>query len=737
MSTDRVPTASDSSPRGDGSALLDGLNDAQLAAVTSTAAPLCILAGAGSGKTRVLTRRIAHRSVTGDIDPRKVLALTFTRKAAGELTQRLRALGLRDSVAAGTFHSVAYAQLRSFWTDRDIRPPALLDRKVGFVARLLTPAERKGDRGTEALDIVGEIEWAKARMIDPDGYVAATRSARREPAIDVQTVARVYQRYEEAKHHKRMVDFDDLLAVCHRHLVNDEPFAQAQRWRFRHLFVDEFQDVNPRQQALLDAWLGDRLDLCVVGDPNQAIYAWNGAEPRLLEAFAERYPTAETIRLTANYRSSPQILTVANTVLGRAARGAGVLTPNRSDGPVPTVLAHPHAAAEAKAIARAVRDCHRPGGRWSDQAILVRTNAQTGLIEEAMHDAGIPFRVKGGSGLLEQPDIKKVLRDLASGPSPGSGGSRGSSRSSSFGTLLADLDQTAAGLDDDRRANLLELVRLGHDYAAIDPMPTAGGFVSWLNDTARSDQPDRRGDAVEVATFHASKGLEWPVVHLAGLEDGYAPIGHAKTAAAIAEEKRLFYVAVTRAERELRCTWAEKRTFGSREMLREPSPYLDLVLDACDLLDGRTGAGTEGAPLAAASRRTEARRDSSSNRATSTSRRKPTTPGAADGTRRTRPTRPSRPTRPRRTDVTTARTLSGRPLDEAGQHVLVALKKWRRDKARAASVAPFVIFHDRTLEAIAAARPTTPSELLSIDGMGEVKVNRYGEDLLQLVAAAG
>ncbi len=719
MSTDRPATSTSTTAASDSSALLDGLNEGQRAAVTSTAAPLCILAGAGSGKTRVLTRRIAHRSAAGAIDPRKVLALTFTRKAAGELTQRLRALGLRDSVAAGTFHSVAYAQLRSFWADRGILPPTLLDRKVGFVARLLTSAERNGERGTEALDIVGEIEWAKARMITPDGYAAAVTAARREPTIDARTVARVYERYEEAKRQKRMVDFDDLLAVCHRHLVNDERFALAQRWRFQHLFVDEFQDVNPRQQALLDAWLGDRLDLCVVGDPNQAIYAWNGAEPRLLESFADRYPSAEVVRLTENYRSTPQILTVANTVLGRAARGAGALTPNRSDGPVPTVLAHPNAAAEAKAIARSVRDHHRPGGRWAEQAILVRTNAQTGLIEEALHDAGIPFRVKGGGGLLEQPDIKKVIRDLTSGAA--------TSGSSGFGTVLADLDLAAAGLDDERKANLLELVRLGHDYSAIDPMPTPLGFVNWLNDTARSDQPDRRGDAVEVATFHASKGLEWPVVHLAGLEDGYAPIGHAKTSAAIAEEKRLFYVAVTRAERELRCTWAEKRTFGTREMFREPSPYLDLVLDACERLDGRGSRDTT--LFAAAPRRAEPRRRAAGTKGD-------TAPGRPAATSGVTEQRPARRVRPRRTDVTTAKTMSGRPLDEAGQQVLIALKRWRRDKAKAAAVAPFVIFQDRTLEAIAAARPTNRIELLTIDGLGEVKVCRYGDDLLELVASA-
>jgi DNA helicase-2/ATP-dependent DNA helicase PcrA len=248
-------------------ALLDGLNDAQTAAVTSSATPLCILAGAGSGKTRVLTRRIAWRAATDSLDPRHVLALTFTRKAAGELTQRLRQLGLQDQLAAGTFHGVAYAQLRGRWAERGIEPPTLLDRKVGFVARLL-PSSRAQ---VPAMDVVAEIEWAKARLVAPDRYAEEAERAGRRPPMSGDEVARVYARYEEQRRRSRLVDFDDLLRVCARDLLADPDFAAAQRWRFQHVFVDEFQDVNPLQQSLLDAWLGDRLDLCVVGDPNQAI----------------------------------------------------------------------------------------------------------------------------------------------------------------------------------------------------------------------------------------------------------------------------------------------------------------------------------------------------------------------------------------------------------------------------------------------------------------------------------
>ena len=396
----------------DAEALLHGLNDAQTRAVTSTAQPLCILAGAGSGKTRVLTRRIAYRAANHDLETRHVLAVTFTRKAAGELTHRLRDLGLRDSVAAGTFHAIAYAQLRARWNDRGIRPPSLLERKAGFVARLLPQTLTR--RGVTALDVVSEIEWAKARMLTPDDYAGAATLAGRRVSIDYATVAELFQRYEKSKRERRMVDFDDLLRLCRRDLLDDREFAATQHWRFRHFFVDEFQDVNPLQQHLLAAWLGERSDLCVVGDPNQAIYAWNGADPSYLRTFTKHHPGGESVQLEMNYRSTPQILAVANAVLDN--RGPEALVATRGDGPIPKVQSLTDDRTEAASVARAIRDAHRPERRWSDQAVLVRTHAQTALIEEALHAASIPFRVRGSSGLLERPEVKQALRGLELGP---------------------------------------------------------------------------------------------------------------------------------------------------------------------------------------------------------------------------------------------------------------------------------------------------------------------------------
>ena len=279
------------------SALLEGLDTSQLAAVTSPGAPLCILAGAGSGKTRVLTRRIAWRIGQDDAHPGHVLALTFTRKAAGELSDRLRSLGVRDRVATGTFHAVAYAQLRRRWADRGVAEPAVLDRKVRLLARL---GSRLEATGAQPADIAGEIEWAKARLLRPEDYEQAVADGGHRPPAPAHVMADVYRRYEEEKRRRGLVDFDDLLLQCALAMEEDPSFAAAQRWRFRHLFVDEFQDVNPVQHRLLMAWLGDRHDLCVVGDPNQAIYAWTGADATTLVRFREWCGGGRVVRLDDN-----------------------------------------------------------------------------------------------------------------------------------------------------------------------------------------------------------------------------------------------------------------------------------------------------------------------------------------------------------------------------------------------------------------------------------------------------
>ncbi len=659
-----APDAGDETER-----LLRGMNPHQRAAVLSDASPLRILAGAGSGKTRVLTHRIAHRAATGTLDPNRVLAVTFTRKAAGELRDRLGRLGLREGVHAGTFHAIAYAQLRQRWEERDVRPPELLDRKVGFVARLI-PGRRASDR-TTPLDVVAEIEWAAARRIPPERYEPEATKARRRPPLDLATVATVYDRYEEQKKRRRLVDFDDILRLAARDLDADPVYASARRWRFRHLFVDEFQDVNPLQHHLLSLWLGPESDLCIVGDPNQAIYAWNGADARYLVDFDHWFPGGATVTLEDNYRSTPQILAVANGVLQLGANVPIRLRPHRPAGAVPTVRAFEDDVEEARAVARSCRDAHRPGVPWTAQAVLVRTNAQAALLTEAMSAAAIPHRVRGAGRLLEQPEVLEALKALRA--------------AASLDVALADLDHDASSggrLTEERAANVAEVVRLGREFQALEPAGDTAAFLAWVTTTLR-DEDRGSGEAVEIVTFHAAKGLEWSVVHVAGLEEGYVPIHHAETIDDVDEERRLLYVALTRARDELHCTWARKRTFGSRTMKRSPSPWLESIQVTLGV-----------AP-------TQVTRRAGAERARAARRQLPKSPAGSSGPER---------------------------------ELFEALRTWRREQARAADVPAFVIFNDATLTAIAERRPRNRAQLLRVPGVGEVKAQRFGDEVLRIVA---
>lgn len=474
---------------------MEGLNERQRAAVEAPGTPLCIRAGAGTGKTRVLTRRIAHQADIGAIDPKRTLAITFTRKAADELRERLARLGLRDSVSAGTFHSTAYAQLRTRWAERGVRPPEIVQDKRGLVARSARQADLRLAKA-ELTDAITEIEWAKAHRITPGDYCDRAPGLRRWPALDHGAIADLYQCYEGEKAKRRVVDFDDLLNLALRDLTDDPDYAEARRWSYRHLFVDEFQDVNRLQFELLRAWLGDRSDLCAVGDPNQSIYSWNGADPDYIERFATWFPGAGVLDLVDNYRSTPQILAAGRAVL---PSGAAKLASHSLDGPRPTVSSHADDFDEAAAIARALRDAKGPEMAWSSMAVLARTNAQTTKLATALEKTQIPCRVR--------------------------------------------IDSHRTG-----------------DHAGA--------------------APPNGSDAVDVATFHAAKGLEWPIVHLAGLEQGLVPIRRAQTPAEVAEERRLLYVAITRAERELHCHWAAERAFGNRTSARSPSPYLNAILSA-------------------------------------------------------------------------------------------------------------------------------------------------------------
>ena len=692
----------------DADGLLAGLDEDQRQAVTATTHPLCILAGAGSGKTRVLTRRIAHRSLMGDADPRKVLALTFTRKAAGELSERLAKLGLRDRPTAGTFHAIAYQQLRTMWAGANQRPPVLLERKGSTLAKLLG----RGSLMTPA-DLAGEIEWAKARLVSPTRYPEAARAADRRVAADPERVATLYNAYEEEKRARGAVDFDDLLLRCLSAMSTDTTFAAAQRWRHRHVFVDEFQDVNPLQFRLLQAWLGDSTDLCVVGDPAQAIYGWNGADAEHLVRFTEHFPGAEVVQLRSNYRSTPEILTVGARVLGSAAgidRAAPIA--RRPPGPELTLDAFDSDTEEAAGIARALRDHHAPGTSWSRQAVLVRTNGQLAVIEQALRRANIPHRVRGGQTFAERPEIRDALRAVRNTSGPFSVWlsdleAAVSATREQLGATAADAEAEApiASSALERVGALEQLIRLGHEFHTLDPIAPAHAFAQWLTATVRGDD-GQDGDAVQLATFHAAKGLEWSVVHLAGLELGLVPIAHAKDASSVAEERRLLYVAVTRAEDAVCATWAASRTFGTKTVERQPSPWLNLLRDpnVAPRSSGRARAsgGAAAAHTTASGTRT----------------------GLRDSRRRLADAVDHRPSQHRTGD------------DPQRRAAFDALWAWRAAQARKADIPPAVVLPDRVVDALARERPTSAAELAAVAGVTALRVQRYGDTLLAVLAKA-
>lgn len=651
----------------DAARLLADLDPEQRRAVTTTTHPLCILAGAGSGKTRVLTRRIAYRTLLppdeGGADPRHVLALTFTRKAATEMGSRLARLGLRDRPQVGTLHAVAWAQVRRWLQDRGRPVPDLLQGKARMVRDLPS-------RGSVPVpEVVAEIEWAGARDLRPEEYPRAAHQDDRRPSTSFDHVAALMVEYAEAKQRRGVMDFDDMLARA-ADLFDDEPdFARVQRWRFRHLFVDEFQDLNPLQYRLLRGWLGDRTDLCVVGDPRQAIYRWNGADAGYLTGFARLHPGAEVVELRRNHRSTPEVLHLATAVLGA---GAAAPLVHRSTGELPVLSAYGDEHEEARGIARAVRLLRRPGARWAEQAVLVRTNAQLAPIEAAFTRTRIPFRVRLTETTAGRAEVAAALRHVAP------------DRSHPARVAVVDLEEHLAAERARHRAGgdvaaaaLDDMLRRAREYAAMEPEATVGDLEAWLAAATASDADGP--DAVQLATFHAAKGLEWPIVHVAGLEEGFVPIAYARSAEAEAEERRLLHVAITRAEQVVRLSWAATRTIRDAPVARRPSRYVDALVRATADLEARARVDPEGGLVQA------------------------------------------------------REALAGTTAGDLDRELLDALRAWRAEVARRADTAPAVVVSDRDLGTIARARPLDREALTALDGLGPLIVAEHGEALLAVV----
>ena len=526
--------------------LLAGLDAAQREAVTSAAAPLAVVAAAGSGKTTVLTRRIAYRVATGAADPAHVLALTFTRDAAGELVRRLRRLDLRERIEAGTFHSVALRLLRDRATAAHRPPPKVAEDRLRLAKEVLTETRLR----VEPSGALADLDWARARVVVPQDYEREARAARRRGALPPGAFTEFAEAYTRLKRRRGVVDFDDLLHDVLTAMETDDAWAAAVRWRFRHLFVDEAQDLNPLQHRLLEALLGNRADLCLVGDPRQAIYGWNGADPTVLGRVEQHFPGVTIVRLDANHRCSPQVVRAGTAVLTAAGQD-DASSSTRPDGPPVEVVVLPSAEAEAAEVAARVRALlhHRPG---ADLAVLARTNEQVKVLQAALAAAGVPTERSAGRSPLEV-----CLRAAY----------RCTSREA-----LATWADTQFGEGDDLARRVAEEV----DRYLTSGEP--GGFRAWVEARTPFDdlEPDHRGEAVALLTFHAAKGREWWGVFVTGVEEGLVPHASAVSPAQQAEEARLAYVAVTRAAHHLVLTAAEERNGRAAA----PSRWIDAVVES-------------------------------------------------------------------------------------------------------------------------------------------------------------
>ena len=632
--------------------IVAGLNPAQREAALATRGPVVILAGAGTGKTTTVTHRIAVQVASGAVAAERILAVTFTEKAAGELKSRLIALGVQG-VEARTFHAAALSQLGRLWERHTgDRLPQVLDSKAPVIASLangLPPPHRFLPRR----ELAGEIEWAKNRMLSPATYQEGLAREAHEPPIPPPLMQGIFEGYERRKERTGRIDFEDMLGLAVR-LFDHHPDAAAEVRARHHAFtVDEYQDVNPLQQALLDRWLGGRDDVCVVGDDYQTIYAFTGASPRYLLGFPERYPDAHVVRLQENYRSTPQILAVANALTPALGGFEKTLTPTLADGSNPTARPCADPDAEVTFVIGEVRRLQADGVPLEKIAVLYRINARSEPYEEAFAAAGVPYQVRDGA-FLRRPGPRAVLARLRT-----AGGAVAEAVGSITDALGYDPGVTPEADEEvTRQSDLARLRALAAEFATVHPEGDVAGFVTELS--ARF-AVERSGRGVNLLTYHRAKGLEFDAVFLPRLLAGELPFRRGRAEADPAEERRLLYVGITRARRWLFLSWP-------REAKSSPSPFLREL-----------GVSP---PVVAA--------------------------------------QPPR-----------ART----PVSAGDGPMFDRLKEWRRGRAKTDGVPAYVVFHDRTLAAIADARPRDWADLAAISGVGERKLDLYAEDVLAIVSA--
>ncbi len=547
--------------------LLEGLDPEQRIVAESLRGPVRVLAGAGTGKTRAITHRIAYGVATGVFTESKVMAITFTTRAASELRGRLRKLGA-GGVSSRTFHAAALAQLAFFWPQIvGGTMPRILEGKARLLGQAAESLRIRVDTAT-LRDLAAEIEWRKISALSIDEY--ATKGRPVPPMLDLAKVITLHQAYENLKDERRQLDFEDVLLACAGMIESEPRVAQQVREQYRFFVVDEYQDVSPLQQRLLELWLGDRQDLCVVGDASQTIYSFTGASPDFLLDFPRRYPDASFVQLERNYRSTPAIIDVANRLM-RDQRGALSLTAVETAvaGAAPTVEAYRSDAAEAREVAARVADLVAAGTKPQDIAILYRINAQSAVIGTALEDAGIAYQVRGGARFFDLAEVKQAIMMLK-------GATIVKTQELLFKTVsdvLRSLGWTqnppeAGGAVRSRWESLNALMLLAEEQP---PNTGLTEFVAELLERS-AGQHEPTMSAVNLATLHSAKGLEWDTVFLVGLQEGLVPIGYATTDAAINEERRLLYVGITRARKRLQLSWAAST--GQRSGANAPSRFL-------------------------------------------------------------------------------------------------------------------------------------------------------------------
>ncbi len=642
--------------------ILEPLDPEQREVARALTGPVCVLAGAGTGKTRAITHRIAYGVAVNAYQPQSVLAVTFTARAAGEMRQRLRALGV-EGVQAKTFHAAALRQLGYFWPEvvgGEI--PPISPQKgplVGEAARAIGLAV---DR-IAVRDLAAEIEWAKVSLVDPDDYAAtAARNGRPQPAgVDRVTVAELMRAYEEAKTARVVLDFEDILLILADVMARHREVGDTIRRQYRHFVVDEYQDVSPLQQYLLDQWLGGRDELCVVGDPAQTIYSFAGATPRHLTGFPGRYPHATVVRLVRDYRSTPQVVALANGLMKRGG-GAVELVAQRPSGPAVAFQTYPDTAAEAAGVADRIAALSEAGTPFKEIAVLYRTNGQSEAFEDALAQRGIAYLVRGGARFFDREEVKKAMVLLRGAAVTAPDDIPVAVREALDGAGWTEDPPAERGAVRERWDSLQAIAELADEWDG-----TLREFVDELDERA-SAQHAPSVDGVTLTTLHAAKGLEWDAVFIAGLSEGLMPVTLAETEDAIEEERRLLYVGITRAREHLLLSYARARAEGSRAS-RKRTRFL-------------------------------------------------ATWWPDDG-----------PARPRPRPKSAAADLTAADL-----RLFESLKAWRLAHAEADGKPAFTVLVDASLAEIAQNRPATLGQLARVRGVGPTKLDRYGPEILDIVA---